>query len=64
MIDLHEIKNNHDWSGFSEVDSFNGNNLVEGYICRTSNDYYGALFIEKVNYRKVPQLILCTPKLR
>jgi hypothetical protein len=50
------------WNTFGEKDPFN-NNFVEGYICRESTDIYGALYIEKVNGDKCPQLIHCTPKL-
>lgn len=63
MLDNIDVRNDKDWSSFEEVDSFN-NNLVKGFICHTSNDMYGALYIERVNDKKVPQLILCTPKIR
>lgn len=51
-----------DWSKFEATDPFNGN-LVVGKICHTSNDFYGALFIESVNGKAAPAIILCTPKL-
>lgn len=51
-----------DWSKFETIDPFNGN-LIAGKISHTSNDFYGALYIETVNSISVPQIILCTPKL-
>ena len=52
-----------DWNYFAEADLFNLNNFIEGYLSHHSGDDYGALFITKVNYRPVPQLIYCTPKI-
>jgi len=51
-----------DYSSFSAEDPFN-NNEVEGYICRQQSDKYGSLLINKVNGKKCPQLIYCTPKI-
>ena len=47
---------------FDEVDPFNGNQ-IEGAICHDNNEYYGALFIEKVNGAPHPQLIMGSPKM-
>jgi len=53
-----------DYDTFFELDPFNSNNLVEGFISRKSNEYYGALIITKVNNKKVtPQLIMSSPKM-
>lgn len=34
-----------DYSEFSEVDLFNPQNTVTGFISRKSNEYYGALIL-------------------
>lgn len=53
-----------DYQPFEEIDPFNPRNTVAGYISRASNEYYGALIIEKVNNKFVtPQLIMGTPKM-
>jgi len=52
-----------DYQEFCESDPFNPN-LVEGYISRRPNQFYGALLITKVNNHEVePQLIMGTPKM-
>jgi hypothetical protein len=48
---------------FSEIDSFNNNHLLEGFICRKSDHRYGALIIFKVNDEETEQIIWATPKL-
>jgi hypothetical protein len=49
---------------FAVPDTFNGNQILEGFICRQSNHNYGALVICRVNGRNTePQVIYCTPKL-
>jgi len=55
---------NKDWNHFNEVDPFNPNNTVEGYISIHSGNDYGALCITKVNGHECIQLIYCTPKIR
>lgn len=63
MITLDEVKQSKSWQRFEQEDPFN-DNYVEGYIDQGDhNDLYGALFIEKVDGRKSPQLIYCVPKL-
>jgi len=52
-----------EWNVFAQEDPFN-NNFVEGYVCRRNDNSYGAVYIQKVNDRPVPQLIYCTPKMR
>jgi len=53
-----------DYSEFSEVDPFNPQNEVSGYISRKPTELYGALIITKVNGEDVtPQLIYATPKM-
>lgn len=47
---------------FDEIDPFN-NNRLEGVICHDSNEYYGSLFIEKVNSKSHRQLIMGSPKM-
>ena len=51
-----------DWSAFTVDDTFNDNKL-EGYLCRSSNRFYGALLLTYVNSEWQPQFIFCTPKL-
>ncbi len=63
MIDLAEVKKASDWSYFAEKDPFN-DNFLQGYISHHNGDDYGAVFIEKVNHKDVPQLIYCTPKIK
>jgi len=51
-------------SPFCEIDPYNPNNTVEGYISRDATAYYGALLILKINGKDVsPQLIMGTPKM-
>ena len=50
-------------NGFSEEDSFNNNNKIEGFICRRSDHRYGALIIFKINGEDTEQIIYGTPKL-
>jgi hypothetical protein len=53
-----------DYNEFSEIDPFNPQNKVEGFISRKSNQFYGALIITKINDDVVePQLIMATPKI-
>lgn len=61
-MDLNTIKKDKGWQPFFDTNPFN-NNFVEGFLSHVSDDTYGALFIEKVNGDKIPQLVLCTPKL-
>ena len=49
--------------GFSEEDSFNNNNKIEGFICRRSDYRYGALIIFRINGEDTEQIIYGTPKL-
>lgn len=48
---------------FSTTDSFNNDNLLEGFICRKSDHRYGALVIFKINDEETEQIIWATPKL-
>lgn len=52
-----------DYSVFAEWDPFNKGNFVEGVISRKSNEYYGAMIINKVNNVHCEQLIMATPKM-
>ncbi len=52
-----------DWSMFSEEDSFNPGNKIEGYLCHIPTRFYGALLLTRVNEIETAQLIFCTPKL-
>lgn len=47
---------------FNEVDPFNDNRL-EGVICHDNNEYYGSIFLERVNGKSCPQLIMGSPKM-
>ena len=49
---------------FEEVDPYNLQNLVKGFISHNSNEYYGTLIITHINNIEVtPQLIMGTPKM-
>lgn len=49
---------------FTVPDTFNWNQVIEGFICRQSNHNYGALVIGRVNgWDTSPQVIYGTPKL-
>ena len=50
--------------GFFQVDPFNPQNILEGYISRQLDEYYGALLITKINGEDTHQEILCTPKIK
>lgn len=59
----HDLFGN-DYNEFCEVDPFNPQNTVEGFISRKPNEYYGALIITKINDKTVPeQLIFGSPKM-
>lgn len=63
MIEPKELFGN-DYSYFCEIDPYNPKNTVEGLISRKSTEYYGALIIQRINGKEVPeQLIMCTPKM-
>ncbi len=63
MVTPKELFGN-DYSEFTEIDPFNPQNEVFGYISRKSTEYYGALIITKVNGKELlPQLIMGTPKM-
>jgi hypothetical protein len=53
-----------DYRDFIETDPYNPQNVVEGSLCIKQNDFYGALFIKKVNGKACEQLIYGTPKIR
>jgi hypothetical protein len=63
LMTLEEVRDSKQWNPFGVEDPFNPNNFVEGYICVSSTDKYGALFIHKVNGYACSQYILVTPKL-
>jgi len=48
---------------FEEIDPYNPQNRVRGYINRSGNSKYGALWITHVNDRECPQMIWGTPKM-
>jgi hypothetical protein len=48
---------------FEEIDTFNNNNLIKGFICRQSDHRYGCLLITNVNDEDCKQIIWATPKL-
>ncbi len=53
-----------EYGEFSEIDPFNPQNTVSGFISRKSNEYYGAIIITNINGRGLsPQLIMGTPKI-
>lgn len=58
-------KKESDLKEFCELDIFNNNNKVRGYICVSSSSHtYGSLVIFEVNdVAVVPQVIFATPKL-
>ena len=58
-----DLPNEKEWKEFYISDDFNAGNTLEGYLCRQSTRFYGALLITHVNNVFEPQLIFCTPKL-
>ena len=50
------------WRRFTEVDPFNPENRVEGYIQMKGGDHYGALDIREVNGKTALQFLTVTPK--
>jgi len=58
----HDLFGN-DFNAFSEIDPFNPQNTVEGFISRKPNEYYGALILTKINGQDTEQLILGVPKI-
>jgi hypothetical protein len=50
-------------SPFEAPDSFNGNNILSGFLCRRSDHRYGALVISRVNGWDCEQVIFGTPKI-
>ena len=62
MVNPKELFGN-DYQDFCETDPFNPKNELIGFISRKANEYYGALIINKVNGKKVSQLIMGTPKM-
>jgi hypothetical protein len=58
-----ELFGKNDYSSFVELDPFNLQNTVEGFISRKSNEFYGSMIITKVNGKDREQLIMATPKM-
>ena len=58
-----ELFGKNDYTTFAEIDPFNKQNFVEGVISRKSNEYYGAIIVQKVNNKPCEQLIMATPKM-
>ena len=52
----------HRWRHFIEIDPFNPENRVEGYVQMSGGDEYGTLDIQEVNGRPAPQWIIAMPK--
>jgi hypothetical protein len=51
-----------DYMEFTEIDPYNPQNKVSGYVCRKATEYYGSLIITHVNGIEVSgQLIMGTP---
>ena len=48
---------------FEDVDPFNSENTLKGYIKRDGNLTYGLLYITHVNGQESPQYVWCTPKM-
>ena len=48
---------------FEQVDPYNPQNTVKGYINRSGNTKYGALWITHVNNKECQQMIWATPKM-
>jgi len=62
-MDIEEIFGK-DYKEFCEIDPYNPQNEVRGYISRRATEYYGALVITHVNGMLVKeQLIMGTPKM-
>lgn len=52
-----------DYEPFCEVDPFNPQNEIQGFISRRSTEFYGALLITHINGAGHTQLIMATPKM-
>jgi len=57
-----DLKNKKQVIEFEEVDPYNPQNVLKGYINRRQGHLYGALYITHVNGKKCPQLIYSAPK--
>jgi hypothetical protein len=57
-----DIKNKKEVIPFKEVDPYNPQNTVEGYVNRRQGQFYGSLWITKVNSKRCPQMIYSAPK--
>jgi hypothetical protein len=63
MINVEELFGK-DYNEFTEVDPFNPQNTVSGFISRKPNEFYGALIITQINDKEVsPRLIMGSPKM-
>lgn len=57
-----DITNKRQVIPFKEVDVYNPQNILEGYVNRRQGQLYGALWITHVNGKKCEQLIYSAPK--
>lgn len=48
---------------FEQMDPFNTENIVSGYLCRVADKKYGMLFITEINGISEPQIIWSIPKM-
>jgi hypothetical protein len=57
-----DIKNKKEVISFKEVDPYNPQNTLEGFVNRRQGQLYGSLWITKVNGKRCPQLVYSAPK--
>jgi hypothetical protein len=57
-----DLKNKNQIITFEEIDPYNPQNKLKGYINRREGQLYGSLWITHVNGKRCPQLIYSAPK--
>jgi len=60
---IFDITNENNVREFDEIDPFNEENKVKGFIHKSGKSTYGALYITHVNGKECPQNVYCTPKM-
>ena len=58
-----DITNKKQVNSFEEIDPYNPQNVVKGYINKRQGNLYGSLYITHVNNKLIEQFIWATPKM-